>query len=319
MARTKRLIIIIVSVAILMAAVVLILIAALPGRGPDSASASKAPIELLTYAPSGPIQSMPPELPSSVPTGVPTEASSQTPTDAPTDIPTDAPADIPAGVVTDIPSPSLTPEPTPSSTPAPPSLLPTTEPTPTATPEPTPTITPEPTPTPTPRPSLAPSPSPEPTPDPTPGTDGLSGPLADTLKALADTVRKSMDGNGPPMTFETAADESNCTYLLGLTAEQMTSYVEEASISESMFGFGYQLALVRCKDDSSAWEVKKRIAAGYDPGRWVCVSPEECFVLESGRYVLMGAGAADVCTALREAFGAVTTDSVGETDRFYQR
>jgi len=158
-----------------------------------------------------------------------------------------------------------------------------------------------------------PSPTPEATPETTPAQDGLFGGTMDILAAL------NRSANIDFMTFDEQISAETCQSYLGLTPEQLGEYAEDAYVSVAAMNVSAHLtALVKCKDAASAAEVKSLVAKGFDSGRWVCVRPDLCLVVDAGNYVLLIASYAEPASVLRDAFLVLAGDAAGEPDVFYE-
>ncbi|MDR3278090.1 MAG: DUF4358 domain-containing protein [Oscillospiraceae bacterium] len=154
-----------------------------------------------------------------------------------------------------------------------------------------------------------------------PVSDTLSGSLTDLMASIRSGADALLDDESRlPMSFDSAADSENCQGMLGLTPDQLEKYAEDAVVSTAAIGsHAYELALVKCKDAASAAEVKKLIAAGFDSGKWICVFPDQSFVIDSGSYVLLAATTADAADALQQSFRSLAGELVGEVKVFYTK
>jgi hypothetical protein len=150
-------------------------------------------------------------------------------------------------------------------------------------------------------------------------SDTLSGSPAEIMESLrsgADALLSNEDKL--PMSFDSPVDGETCQDRLGLTPEQLEQYVEDGVVlTAAIITHAHELALVKCKDAASAVEVKKLIADGFDSGKWICVFPEESFVMDSGSYVLLAATTAAAADALRQSFASLAGELVGEAKVFY--
>lgn len=184
--------------------------------------------------------------------------------------------------------------------------------------------TPDATPTPSeqvsPSPDATPSATPEATPDTTPDgggapdSDSAAGILAEIMLAAGN---KLTGDSKLPMSFEAEITKDNCTGV-GLTSEQLEQYVAEAySSSGALTTSAHELVIFKCKDAESAAEVKKLVAEGFDPGKWICVRPDKCAAVDSGEYVLLAVSSSAVADAVLEAFDGITGESMGEVNEFY--
>lgn len=151
-----------------------------------------------------------------------------------------------------------------------------------------------------------------PAPEPTDTATGLSGGTKDILAALFKKAALDFD------TFDETVTAENCQSYLGLTPEQLAEYAEEASASPAAMNVSAHLmALVKCKDAAAAAEVKKLVAEGFDAGRWVCVFPDQAFVVDAGAYVLLVATYDEIAAPVQDAFLEMAGADAGEVDTFF--
>ena len=148
----------------------------------------------------------------------------------------------------------------------------------------------------------------------------------DTKEALTSIMTKTRESTANddsifvPPTFEDPVTADNCENMLGLTPEQFNQYVTDAySSSAAIITQAFQVALVKCKDSKAATEVKNLIAGGFNSQKWVCVIPEQCFVVEAGSFVLLGAVYDNVAGALQNSFNEQFEGRAGNVNKFYER
>lgn len=110
---------------------------------------------------------------------------------------------------------------------------------------------------------------------------------------------------------ELSAD--NVEWLLGLSADDYTANVANGAISMAMMSAqAHMVALLECKDFETAKAVKEKLHTQFDIRRWVCVIPEMCYVIDSGKYVFFVASGVEYGEALLNGFKALAQDNVGE-------
>jgi hypothetical protein len=147
----------------------------------------------------------------------------------------------------------------------------------------------------------------------------------DTKAALAAIMEaaKAAAGEGAfiPMTLDYEATRENGADWLGLAPEQFDQYAMDSFVHVAAIGTqAFEVALVKCKDYAAAKEVKKIIAEKYNSMRWVCTTPEQCFVVESGRFVMLGAVYNAVADAFQGAFADQFKETkAGEANKFYKK
>ena len=155
----------------------------------------------------------------------------------------------------------------------------------------------------------------------TPPVDTLSGGAEHVLKGVLSGANNLLgQENALRMSFESQITDVDSENSLGLTADEFSLYAEEAYVSTAaIMTHAHQIAIVKCKDASSAAEVKKLIASGFNTEKWICVFPEQCFVVESGSYVLMAATYTDSAEAIKESFSTLANGNVGSMNVFYTK
>jgi len=133
---------------------------------------------------------------------------------------------------------------------------------------------------------------------------------------------KAAAGEGAfiPMTLEIELSGDNCKGYTGLSPEEFEKYAMDGfSMVAAINAQAFDLALIKCKDYASAKEVKKLIAAGFNPAERICAVSEVAFVVESGRFVLLGGVSADTAGAFQKAFADQFETAAGEVNTFFER
>lgn len=141
------------------------------------------------------------------------------------------------------------------------------------------------------------------------------------LQAIYDNA-KATAGEGAffPFTMETTISNENCESLTGLTAEQFDEYVIDAySLPAALNAQAFDLALIKCKDYAAAKEIKKLIAEQFNPSKRICATSELAFVVESGRFVLLGGVAKDTAEFFQKAFDEQFETKTGEVNTFFEK
>lgn len=107
----------------------------------------------------------------------------------------------------------------------------------------------------------------------------------DSLETLMEAVY-SRYGNKPMMTMNTAVNDENIKYYLGIQALNGA----EALASESMIGaIAHSVVLLRAPEGSDIEALKKEIKEKVDPRKWICVGVdrEEVIVDNIGNLIIM--------------------------------
>ena len=149
------------------------------------------------------------------------------------------------------------------------------------------------------------------------GKDTLAGTPEEILAQLKEDPKVELG-----MTFDEAIKPdggiSNPKNALGLTDEQFAQYVEAAYEAKAAINtMAQSTSVIKCKSAADAAEVKKRIAAGFDSNKWICVFPEQSVVVESGSYLLLAVGKVDATNAIVEAFKTLSGGNIGTPDVFF--
>lgn len=151
------------------------------------------------------------------------------------------------------------------------------------------------------------------TPEPQAPAETISGSAQDVLSTLLES-----SGADFGMTFEDPVTADSAQGNLGLSASDFNSYVEEAYVSTGAVTTNAHLvAIIKCKDAAAATQVKSLVESGFDSGRWICVAPEQSFVVEAGSYVLLAATGNDGAAKLKSAFSTMGGSAAGTVNQFY--
>lgn len=142
----------------------------------------------------------------------------------------------------------------------------------------------------------------------------FEGTLSEILAQITEkSGNEAIDGMEETLTGE------NSEYIIGLTADQMTEYVEECLVFMPMINVNAHLvALIKAKDAESAATVKGLIADQFNNRRWVCVMPEQSGVIEADQYVLLAVSTKLASDNLLNAFAEIAGSSAGEANIFFE-
>ena len=150
--------------------------------------------------------------------------------------------------------------------------------------------------------------------------DTLSGSTEELLTAIVVGANKLLpEDDQLAESFTDVITAENSEWVLGVSSDDFARYVTDAySSTASIITFAHQVALMKCKDFSSAAQMKRLVASGFDSDKWICVWPERSFVVESGSYVLLVASTNTGGDKILESFKTLANNNVGEVNIFYK-
>jgi hypothetical protein len=156
-------------------------------------------------------------------------------------------------------------------------------------------------------------------PNNTTASDTLNGTTAELMPKLLEKAQSHLAaGQELPKGFTEAVTTDNCELYLGLTAEQFTQYIDNATISNAAIStIPHQVVLLKCLSAADAEQVARLISAGYNSERLICVFPDQSFVQQSGSYVMMVSSSTENSEALQAGFSELAGGNVGEPQVFF--
>jgi hypothetical protein len=148
--------------------------------------------------------------------------------------------------------------------------------------------------------------------------DKLSGSANEVLTKLKEDTEKTGE-NILPVSEGVAINAETAQNKLGLTESEYADYVSEAYGFTALINTNaFELTMVKCKDTGAAAQVKKLISAGYDAKKWVCVYPEQSYVIDSGCYVLLYVGQENAGNVVEDKFKELAGSDIGAKDIFFK-
>ncbi|MCL2518466.1 MAG: hypothetical protein FWF15_07895 [Oscillospiraceae bacterium] len=150
---------------------------------------------------------------------------------------------------------------------------------------------------------------------------GLDVDTKEALQTIMDNAKAAVGEDAfIPFTLDMEVTADNCDGYLGLTSDQFKQYVMESyTLIAAINAQAFDLALVKCKDYASAKEIKKLIAEGFDPANRICAVSEVAFVVDSGRFVLLGGVAVNTAESFQKAFSDYFEEKTGDVNTFFER
>lgn len=122
-----------------------------------------------------------------------------------------------------------------------------------------------------------------------------------------------------PMSFDSEIKAEASTGI-GLKTEQFEEYVEEGQISTAaLTTSAHEIAVLKCKDENAALAVKALIAANYDSGKRVGVTPEKSAVVNFENYVLLVSSSEKIVETVLDTVKSEADDKAGEPNEFFPK
>ena len=141
----------------------------------------------------------------------------------------------------------------------------------------------------------------------------LSGSAEEVLEQLLEAVDLEFS------VFTEAVDEENSASYTGLTYLELTEQAQEAFSSQAEININpHLLVVLKGQDPAAARQLSEQIAEKFDSHRWVCVMPDQSFVVTAGDYVLLASTNNDIAEMIKVAFFELAGPSAGEVNEFFQ-
>ncbi|MDR0813654.1 MAG: hypothetical protein LBO63_06605 [Oscillospiraceae bacterium] len=140
---------------------------------------------------------------------------------------------------------------------------------------------------------------------PTPSESAAPASVYDSADDFLAAVIETFGEDYPVSDTLDLIGNENISNYLGLTAAEISEYVQQAYVSTAlMMTSPHQIAVIKLKDAAQAQAAAAAMASGFDPHKWICVIPELCETVISGEYVFLVAGKLSVEAAIAELTGA---------------
>ena len=109
-----------------------------------------------------------------------------------------------------------------------------------------------------------------------------------------------------PNEFVAEEDYEEIIYIqLGITMEQFENYVVSVSRIMNMIGLPQEVFVFETESAADATTLAGLIANGFNPRKWICMSPDFSLVIHAGNYVLLASGTSAQQGAIAPAFNKV--------------
>jgi hypothetical protein len=147
----------------------------------------------------------------------------------------------------------------------------------------------------------------------------LTGDPDKLLTDLAAEVNTRLaDGSKLPQTFDDPVTAENCEGVMGLSAEELSQYVDTAFVQVGAINTSaHSVVIAKCKNAEAAKAAADICAKNYNSNRWICVVPDTSFLMVSGEYLLVASCSSEVATAIQEGFSAMAGGAADQTNVFF--
>ena len=140
----------------------------------------------------------------------------------------------------------------------------------------------------------------------------FTGSAADIMEQILE--RAGLDQG----TFEEAVDAENSQSYTGLDYQDLMGLAEDAFASQAQISVvPHLLVVIKGKDKAAASELGEQIAANFDSHRWVCVMPDQSFVVTAGQYLLLASTNNEDAALLKAAFSELAGNGADEPNQFF--
>ena len=138
------------------------------------------------------------------------------------------------------------------------------------------------------------------------------------MELLINTIKKANEKLGeenalPDLLIE-AVTSDNSPAMLGILADDFTSYIEYAAVAVlETDDVAFQAAVLRCKNAGDTAMIETLIQENFDPGKWVYVFPDRALTSVARPYILLAVGSMAETDAVTAAFKEVVSGTPATT------
>jgi len=138
------------------------------------------------------------------------------------------------------------------------------------------------------------------------------------MELLINTIKNANDAlgeeNALPVLMVDAITADNSPAMLGLLADDFTSYIQYAAVAiHETDDVAFQAAVLRCKNAGDTAMIEELIQENFDPGKWVYVFPDRALTSVARPYILLAVGSAAETDAVAAAFRGLVSGTPGTT------
>ena len=136
---------------------------------------------------------------------------------------------------------------------------------------------------------------------------------AGDIKKMLETIYKNLAGELPELTTE-EINLKESELVESLTGLKSTDDINTLIVSEPVMGSqALEVAVIKTKEKTDNEAMMQNIKDNVDMSRWICVSAEKLYIVNSGDVIFMVMGDNDWAKSIYDEFVKYMDNKVGET------
>lgn len=136
---------------------------------------------------------------------------------------------------------------------------------------------------------------------------------AGDMKRMLKTIYKNLEGTLPELTTE-EIDLKETELVESLTGLKSTDDINTLVVSEPVMGSqALEVAVIKTKENTDVTSMMQNIKDNVDMSRWICVSAEKLYIVNSGDVIFMVMADSDWAKSIYDEFVKYMDNKVGET------
>ena len=136
---------------------------------------------------------------------------------------------------------------------------------------------------------------------------------AGDMKRMLKTIYKNLEGTLPELTTE-EIDLKETELVESLTGLKSTDDINTLVVSEPVMGSqALEVAVIKTKENTDNEAMMQNIKDNVDMSRWICVSAEKLYIVNSGDVIFMVMADDDWAKSIYDEFVKYMDNKVGKT------
>ena len=136
---------------------------------------------------------------------------------------------------------------------------------------------------------------------------------AGDIKKMLETIYKNLAGELPELTTE-EINLKESELVESLTGLKSTDDINTLVVSEPVMGSqALEVAVIKTKEKADITSMMQNIKDNVDMSRWICVSAEKLYIVNSGDVIFMVMSDSDWAKSIYDEFVKYMDNKVGET------